>query len=70
MNSNSPLYITFKNMELEGKKTIGFGKYRGSTYEEVYMYDRAYCRWCLSVDAKTFSMYDFQSYIDKINRLS
>ena len=65
----SPLDITYNNMKLEGQKTIGFGKYYQHTYEEIYMSDYKYCKWCLSVNVGSFSMYDFQQYILKIDRL-
>ncbi len=65
----SPLDITYNNMKLEGQKTIGFGKYYQHTYEEIYMSDYKYCKWCLIVNAGSFSMYDFQQYILKIDRL-
>jgi hypothetical protein len=65
----SPLDITYNNMKLEGQKTIGFGKYYQRTYEDIYMSDYKYCKWCLGVNAGSFSMYDFQQYILKIDRL-
>ena len=66
----SPIDITYNNMKSEGQKIIGFGKYYQYTYEEIYMSDYNYCKWCLSVNSITFSMYDFQQYIIKINYLS
>ena len=65
----SPLDIMYNNMKLEGSKTLGFGKYYGCTYEQVYMNDYSYCRWCISKQSQTFSMYDFQQYILKINTI-
>ena len=65
----SPLDNMYNNMKLEGQKIIGFGKYYQCAYEDIYMNDYAYCKWCVSVYAKTFSMYDFQQYILKIDKL-
>jgi hypothetical protein len=65
----SPLDNTVNNMRLEGMKTLGFGKYYGRSYEEVYTRDFGYCKWCMTISAYTFSMYDFQNYIWKMNHL-
>ena len=64
----TPLQIIFNNLELEGLKVLAFGKHKGSTYQHVYLYDKGYCKWCLSLSASSFSMYDFQSYLEKIQR--
>ena len=69
MNMASPLDNMYNNMKLEGSKTLGFGKYYGQTYEDIYMNDYGYCKWCLTKKPETFSMYDFQQYILKINML-
>ena len=65
----SPFDNTIRNMRLEGMKTLGFGKYSGKCYEEIYMRDFGYCKWCLTVTPYTFSMYDFQQYIYKMNQI-
>ena len=65
----SPLDTTYNNMKLEGQKTLGFGKYYEYTYEEIYMSDYKYCKWCRSVNAVSFSMHDFQQYILKTDIL-
>lgn len=65
----SPLDMTYNNMKAEGRKTIGFGKYYQLTFEEVYTRDYQYCKWCLSLTPRNFSMYDFQTYINKMNIL-
>jgi len=66
----SPLSTTLYNMKIEGTKTMGFGKYYGKTFEYVYMMDYGYCKWVIKQQSQTFSMYDFQQYIIKINWLS
>ncbi len=66
----TPFDLMLHNMKLEGQKVLGFGKYYGKTYQDVYMNDYSYCMWCMSKDPNTFSMYDFQSYIKKVKRLT
>lgn len=66
----SPLFTTWNNMEIEGSKTLGFGKYYGKTFEYVYVNCHSYCKWVSAQDPHTFSMYDFQQYIIKMNWLS
>ena len=61
--------FAYTNMKKEGSKFIGFGKYYGRTFEEIYTFDYSYCMWVTSVTAYTFSMYDFQNYIHKMNTL-
>ena len=65
----SPLDITYNNMKIEGSKILGFGKYYRRTFEEVYTFDYGYCKWVMSVTPYSFSMYDFQNYIHKMNKL-
>ena len=65
----SPLDITYNNMKIEGSKFVGFGKYYRWTFEEVYTHDYGYCKWAMSVTPASFSMYDFQNYIHKMNQL-
>ena len=65
----TPFDNTIYNMRIEGSKRLGFGKYRGQTYENVYMTDYGYCKWCLTKNAESFSMFDFQQYICKVNFL-
>ena len=65
----SPLDMTYNNMKIEGNKIVGFGKYYQWTFGEVYTHDYKYCKWCTSVTPKSFSMYDFQNYIHKMNTL-
>ena len=66
----TPFDLMYNNMKLEGQKILGFGKYYGETYQDVYMNDYAYCKWCMTLDPSTFSMYDFQSYIKKVKKFT
>jgi hypothetical protein len=68
--NEGPLDTVFNNMKIEGQKKLSFGKYKGKTYEEVYMFDHKYCNWCLNINPRTLSVYDFQQYIGKIKYLS
>lgn len=67
---NTPFDIMYNNMKLEGQKIMGFGKYYGRTYQDVCMNDRPYCKWCMSLEPMTFSMYDFQTYIEKVRKFT
>jgi hypothetical protein len=67
---DSPLLTTWNNMEIEGSKTLGFGKHYGKTFAYVYMNDYSYCNWVTKQNPHTFSMYDFQQYIIKVKYLS
>jgi len=67
---DTPFDLMYHNMKLEGQKVLGFGKYYGRTYQDVYMNDRSYCTWCMSLEPMTFSMYDFQTYIEKVNKFT
>jgi hypothetical protein len=63
----TPIAYAYQNLSIEGRKILGFGKYRGKCYEYVYMMDKNYCRWCLTLEGTNFLMYDFQQYIYKMN---
>ena len=62
-----PIAYVYNNLCLEGQKLMGFGKHRGDCYEYVYMRDRNYCNWCLTIEAPSFLLYDFQQYIYKMD---
>ena len=64
MNNN--LDILYSNLKIEGNKIVSFGKYKGIRYEYIYNKHPSYCAWCLTLTASTFSMYDFQQYVNKM----
>jgi len=61
------LDIVYQNLKTEGQKIVGFGKHKNNTYEFAYTIDRKYCNWCLTLEPRTFLMYDFQKYIIKMS---
>jgi hypothetical protein len=63
----TPIAIVHENLALEGRKRVGFGKFRHCSFEHVYMTHPQYCRWCLTLEARTFLMHDFQAYVRKMN---
>jgi uncharacterized protein (DUF3820 family) len=50
-----------------GNQRMGFGKYCGRTYAQVYADDLGYCRWALRVRKPERKLYDFVHYLKAQN---
>jgi hypothetical protein len=50
-----------------GNQLMGFGKYCGRTYAQVYADDRGYCRWALRESYPGIELSDFVHYLKKQN---
>ena len=49
---------------------LGFGRYYGKTYRDVYRHDQQYCEWIKTVESQNKGLTKFQSFLQRVEEKS
>ena len=49
---------------------LGFGRYYGKTYRDVYRDDQQYCEWIKTVESQNKGLTKFQSFLQRVEEKS